>query len=335
VVERPALLEVTAFGAAALAGLAVGFWDGESALPGGGRAVTRFEPRMGEDQARGALRGLAARGGEVAGLGGGVSRPPLVIAHPRSSGERPENTLPAYALAVEQRADMIEIDLHRTRDGEIVIAARRAPARAARWARDRGVHVRRRARARDGELRVPVARRGARRIRRADSFQPRDQGRRQGAYPGIEAETLAALAARGLGRTILFSSFDDGVLQRLREADPRARIGVLVSGRARRRWLERCAAVGGRGGPLLEGARHRARGGGRALARPRVYVYTVDDPAEMRFAARSRLRWAVHQLPVPDASAGRRLIPQGCAVRAPNGARFYDQSACDSLDESN
>jgi len=50
VVERPALLEVTAFGAAALAGLAVGFWKDESALPGSGRAVTRFEPRMSADR---------------------------------------------------------------------------------------------------------------------------------------------------------------------------------------------------------------------------------------------------------------------------------------------
>ncbi len=50
VVERPALLEVTAFGAAALAGLAVGFWEDESSLPGGGRAVTRFEPRMSRDR---------------------------------------------------------------------------------------------------------------------------------------------------------------------------------------------------------------------------------------------------------------------------------------------
>jgi hypothetical protein len=40
---------------------------------------------------------------------------PLVIAHRGASGERPENTLVAYALAVEQRCDMIEIDLHRTR----------------------------------------------------------------------------------------------------------------------------------------------------------------------------------------------------------------------------
>jgi glycerol kinase len=48
-VERPALLEVTAFGAAALAGLAVGFWSADS-LPNGGGAVTRFEPRMSADR---------------------------------------------------------------------------------------------------------------------------------------------------------------------------------------------------------------------------------------------------------------------------------------------
>ncbi len=45
-VERPAMLEVTAFGAAALAGLAVGFWSGEDDLPGSGDALTVFEPKM-------------------------------------------------------------------------------------------------------------------------------------------------------------------------------------------------------------------------------------------------------------------------------------------------
>ena len=51
-----------------------------------------------------------------------TSAPPLVIAHRGASADRPENTLPAYALAVEQGADMIEIDLHLSRDGAIVIA---------------------------------------------------------------------------------------------------------------------------------------------------------------------------------------------------------------------
>ena len=53
----------------------------------------------------------------------GTSRPsqPLVIAHRGASGSRPENTLSAFQLAVEQRADMIEIDLHFSRDDEIVV----------------------------------------------------------------------------------------------------------------------------------------------------------------------------------------------------------------------
>jgi len=50
VVERPAMLEVTALGAAALAGLAVGFWKDHATLASGGGAATFFEPQFGEDQ---------------------------------------------------------------------------------------------------------------------------------------------------------------------------------------------------------------------------------------------------------------------------------------------
>ena len=53
-VERPAQLEVTAFGAAALAGLAVGFWEGVDALPTGGKELTVFEPQL-EPERREAL----------------------------------------------------------------------------------------------------------------------------------------------------------------------------------------------------------------------------------------------------------------------------------------
>jgi glycerophosphoryl diester phosphodiesterase len=45
---------------------------------------------------------------------------PLVIAHRGASGERPEHTLAAYALAIEQGADFIEPDLVCTRDGHLV-----------------------------------------------------------------------------------------------------------------------------------------------------------------------------------------------------------------------
>jgi glycerophosphoryl diester phosphodiesterase len=45
---------------------------------------------------------------------------PLVIAHRGASGELPEHTLPAYALAILQGADYIEPDLVITRDGVLV-----------------------------------------------------------------------------------------------------------------------------------------------------------------------------------------------------------------------
>ena len=54
-------------------------------------------------------RGAGSRGGR-----------PIVIAHRGASGERPEHTLEAYRLAIEQGADFIEPDLVSTKDGVLV-----------------------------------------------------------------------------------------------------------------------------------------------------------------------------------------------------------------------
>jgi len=211
-----------------------------------------------------------------------VSGRPLVIAHRGASGERPENTLAAYALAVEQRADMIEMDLHRTRDGGIVIAHDEClPGLPGGREIGECSFADVRALAAD-DRRVPSLDEVLDAFGARIPFNLEIKVGGSGAYPGLEAETLAALTARGLGPSILFSSFDDGVLRRLREAAPHARIGVLVSPRAAERWLERCAAVGAEAvhfwkglasAPAVEAA-HRV-----GLA---VYVYTVDEPAEMR-----------------------------------------------------
>jgi glycerophosphoryl diester phosphodiesterase len=45
---------------------------------------------------------------------------PIVIAHRGASGERPEHTLAAYELAIEQGADFVEPDLVATKDGVLV-----------------------------------------------------------------------------------------------------------------------------------------------------------------------------------------------------------------------
>jgi len=45
-----------------------------------------------------------------------------ILAHRGASAYRPENTLEAFSLAVEQKADGIELDVHLTKDGHVVVA---------------------------------------------------------------------------------------------------------------------------------------------------------------------------------------------------------------------
>jgi glycerophosphoryl diester phosphodiesterase len=44
-----------------------------------------------------------------------------IIAHRGASAERPENTLAAIALAIEQRADWVEVDVQESADGEVIV----------------------------------------------------------------------------------------------------------------------------------------------------------------------------------------------------------------------
>lgn len=63
---------------------------------------------------------LAAAAAAPAADAGACRHPfgrPLVFAHRGSSGERPEHTIAAYRLAIEQGADYVEPDLRRTSDG--------------------------------------------------------------------------------------------------------------------------------------------------------------------------------------------------------------------------
>lgn len=67
---------------------------------------------------------LAATGLAVLVPGAATAAPPpdvSVIAHRGSSGAAPENTIAAVRLALAHRSDVVENDVQRTRDGELVI----------------------------------------------------------------------------------------------------------------------------------------------------------------------------------------------------------------------
>jgi len=236
------------------------------------------------------------------------STAPRVIAHRGASGQRPENTLPAYELAVSQRADMIEIDLHLTRDGAIVIThdesleglGGRGEIADALLSAVRALD------AGEGE-RVPLLEEVLDRFGARIPFNLELKCGSEAPYTGLEAMTLDAVCQRGLLAETLFSSFSDAVLATLRAHSGEARIGVLVSARAPERWRERARAVGAEAVHLSA-----------VLARPEtietahadglaVHVYTVDEPERMK----TLLEWGVDGIFTNYPDRLRALVPAG------------------------
>ena len=155
----------------------------------------------------------------------------IVIAHRGASGHRPENTLPAYQLAIEMQADMIEIDLHLTIDDQVVVAHDAELSGLG----EIGEHTLEEARVLDmgeGE-KIPTLDEGLDGFASRIPFNLEIKWGAAGDYRGLEAQTLEALRKRGLGANILFSSFRRSVLRRLREQDPAARLALLVSPESR------------------------------------------------------------------------------------------------------
>ena len=207
---------------------------------------------------------------------------PLVIAHRGASGELPENTLPAYERAVAQGSDMIEIDLHTTRDGAIVIThdedledlGGRGEVADATLGEIRRLDA-------GGGAVVPILEEVLDAFGGRIPFNLELKRGSRAEYAGMEAVAVAEVARRGLLEQTLFSSFFPPVLEALREVSPEVRIAVLISPRFPLGAIERALALGAEAinperslaSPELVDSAH-----GEGLS---VYVYTVDDPEEM------------------------------------------------------
>jgi glycerophosphoryl diester phosphodiesterase len=188
---------------------------------------------------------------------------------------------------------MIEIDLHRTRDGALVVAhdAELAGLGGAGEIADASLAEVRALDAGDGQ-RVPTLDEVLDRFGSAIPFNLEFKRGLAAEYAELEKLALDAVNARGLLAGTLFSSFYDPVLARLRALAPRARIALLISRRYPVDVLARARAVGAEAvnpeAPLvtreLVDEIHAA-----GLA---VYPFTVDEPQRMR----ELLEWGVDGL---------------------------------------
>ena len=206
-----------------------------------------------------------------------------MIAHRGASAYRPQNTLPAFDLAVAQRADMIETDLHRTRDGAIVVTHDEELAGLGGVGEIAGASLAeiRALDAGDGE-RVPTLDEILDRVGDQIPFNLELKRAVRADYEGLEAQALAAVRSRALLARTLWSSFYDSVLGRLRALAPDARLALLVSSRYPIRILERSRELGAEAinpeASIVSAALvDEAHAAGLA-----VYVFTVDDLGEMQ-----------------------------------------------------
>ena len=158
--------------------------------------------------------------------------PCLVIAHRGASGTHPENTMAAFRRAVELGADMVELDVQLTRDGEVVVfhdamlertTDGTGPLSALSLAELRRLDAGRwRGAAFAGE-RVPTLAE----VLAAVPLPVNVELKPERDDDGLEARALAVVERAGAAQRVVFSSFAGGALERLRARAPSATLAVL------------------------------------------------------------------------------------------------------------
>ena len=157
----------------------------------------------------------------------------IYFAHRGASASAPANTLPAFALARQQGAAHYELDVHLTRDGQLVvhhdyqIGGRLIAQMTAAEVKQYVINA-----PQDGSFtaEVPLLREVFPVV--ADDLQLLNIEIKNddNVYPGIEEavwEAVQDFVPHSLHK-LLFSSFDYPTLYRLRELAPKAQIGLLT-----------------------------------------------------------------------------------------------------------
>ncbi|MFL5262157.1 MAG: glycerophosphodiester phosphodiesterase [Anaeromyxobacteraceae bacterium] len=216
---------------------------------------------------------------------------PLVLGHRGASADAPENTLAAFALAVERGADGVELDVWRCGTGEVVVhhdadtgrtcgealrlssaslgALRRLDAGAWKGSRFAGERIPTLAEVLDALPRAVV------------NVELKSSGLPDLALARVVA---AVVCEAGAEERVVASSFDPVLLAAFRLAAPGVPAGLLFS--AERGWRARAWAGIAIARPTavhphhrLVTAEHAAAWAHRGLA---VNTWTVDDPVEAR-----------------------------------------------------
>lgn len=168
----------------------------------------------------------------------------MVWAHRGASGYAPENTLPAFEMALEQGADGIELDVHLSRDDAVVVIHDETLERTTDgtgWVADRSLDDLKAMDASFGRegfagTRIPTLDEVLALVADAGVAVNIELKNDRMPYKGLEARVLEIVAAAGVGDRVVFSSFNHYSLKKLAELGATQPLGVLYSDALYRPW---------------------------------------------------------------------------------------------------
>lgn len=159
----------------------------------------------------------------------------LIYGHRGASGHAPENTLEAFRLAMDMGADGFELDVHMSRDGELVVIHDETVDRTtdgAGFVRDLTLEQLKSLDACNGMenyrgAKIPTLEEVFRLIQDTKHIVNVEIKTDEWFYPEIEEKCLALAERMGVEDRVIYSSFNHHTLIKLRSLKPDAKLGML------------------------------------------------------------------------------------------------------------
>ena len=158
-----------------------------------------------------------------------------IFAHRGASGYAPENTLEAFELAVRMGADGVELDVHMTKDGELVVAHDEALSRVSNglgFIRDMTTAELKRLRfnkthPEHPDATIPTLREVYELLKPTGLEINTELKTSRIRYAHIEEKCVQLAAETGMVDRVLYSSFNSASLLLIKRMEPSARVGLL------------------------------------------------------------------------------------------------------------
>ncbi len=158
-----------------------------------------------------------------------------IFAHRGASGYAPENTLEAFELAAKIGADGVELDIHMTKDGELVVAHDEELHRVSNgrgFIRDMTLAELKKLRFNRthpeyANATIPTLREAYELLKPTGLEVNTELKTSRIRYERIEAKCVQLAAETGMTERVLYSSFNSASLLLIKHMEPSARVGLL------------------------------------------------------------------------------------------------------------